>query len=454
MTPKILLVNYSKEDAAWVEKNTGLKVLRGYMSEVEGHMLQPNGDKDPVIKFYSPEAYYECAMTFINLPASEQLKKEFDDVSQALDEDDQNNLLSYWGSKAQLLFIFVGKTNIRSFWPIGVPLNLKASSGNDTRKEMRIDDSHDLYEFFSTLEQQIKMPSERYIVSGMKPPKDRYSPDPYYTFGTHWHTYVSNANGDRLVSGLGKTTSDYHGENPGVILSPTPKKLATTTTKVIEFFGELFGIYTPGSDWQASSQFYPQAKLREYNKDIADIRSSADAEISSKQELVQKHLDEWGYLKNLVTEQSDALVDAVYKALKDVIGLDVTKSDDEDKDEPIEDLIVKIGERLISIEVKGTSKSNPPLEYTQQPFQHIIRRAYDKEKVVDAGLILNHDMKKDPRNRTDAYSDKDKEALLANLYFIDTRTLLDIAIAVIDGDISKEQAIAILFGKKGRITFK
>jgi hypothetical protein len=152
-----------------------------------------------------------------------------------------------------------------------------------------------------------------------------------------------------------------------------------------------------------------------------------------------------------VTEQSDKLVGAVYNVLTIVLGLTVVKSDEENKSEPIEDLIVELDKRKVSLEVKGTTKSNPPLEYTQQPFQHIVRRNYDGQ--VEAGLILNHDMKKDPQFRKSAYTDKDKEGLISNLYFIDTRTLLAISIAVIDGALTKEKAINILFGRRGRVEY-
>ena len=80
----------------------------------------------------------------------------------------------------------------------------------------------------------------------------------------------------------------------------------------------------------------------------------------------------------------------------DVIGLKVTKSDTERPTDPVEDLLVEIGERKILVEVKGTKATNPPLDYPQQAITHIRRRGYGGE--VEAGLIVNHDMQKDPSN--------------------------------------------------------
>lgn len=103
MTPKILLVNFTQKDADLVEKATGLKVLRGYMSEVDTHTIDRDGTQHPNIKFYSPEAYYECAITFINLPRDDDMKTEFDDKARELTRDDMMNMMGYWKSKGQLL---------------------------------------------------------------------------------------------------------------------------------------------------------------------------------------------------------------------------------------------------------------------------------------------------------------------------------------------------------------
>jgi hypothetical protein len=450
MAPKILLINYSQRDADIVEKAIGLKVLRGYASEVESYTEERDGTRTPNIKFYSPEAYYECAMTFINLPCTEELKTEFNEKARELNSDDLYNMVGYWKSRGQLLVIFAGDTNIGNLWPFGVPQHLKTSAGNDTRTHIRIDDNNELYELVSNLEKQIKMPTDNYVVSGMKPKKDQYSPDPYNSFGTHWNTYISNANGDYLMTSLSKGTSDYQGEEPGVLIIPSPKKLPNATVKITEFFGDYYGIYTPGEDWQASDIFYPEAKLQELNKNIADIRAQAEADAAQKQSQIDAHKQEWAFLRSLVTEQGDNLVDAVFKVLTDILGLKVTKSDDETEGEPIEDLMITFDDRKISVEVKGTTKPNAPLEYTQQPFQHIARRGHEGK--VEAALILNHDMKKDPQYRKDAYTDKDKEALISNLYFIDTRVLLAVAKAVVDGQITQDVAVETLFGNFGRVT--
>lgn len=451
MTPKILLVNYAQRDADIVEKATGLKVLRGYMSEVDTFTLDRDGTQEPNIKFYSPEAYYECAITFINLPSNAELKAEFDDKAQELGSDDMMNMMGYWKSRGQLLVIFVGKTNVANFWSLGVPQRLKSSAGNDTRTSLCIDENHVLFDLVSQINQQIKMPTEKYVITGMKPKQDQYSPDPYYEFGTHWNVYISNVNGDYLATSLSKGTSDYTGEEPGVLVLPEPKKLPALTTKITEFFGDYYGIYKPGTDWQAADQFYPQKQLRQLTKEIANIRATAEAEAAAKQLLIDTHKQDWNFLRHLVTEQGDKLVDAVYKVLTDVLELDVINSDNENSGEPVEDLLVELDDRTVSIEIKGTTKPNARLEYTQQPFQHIVRRGHKGN--VEPALILNHDMKKDPQFRKPAYTDKDKVGLIANLYFIDTRTLLSIAIDVIDAELSKQDAVNILFGAKGRIEY-
>jgi|GEM_PF-1992304 len=447
--PKILLINYTKSDADAIKKSTGLNVLRGYLSEEETIRITGIESKT-ITRFYSPEAYYECAMIFFNLPANKELKEEFNSLACDLTQEDAGNMLRYWRAKKHLTVIFAGNTNINDLRTIGIVQLLKKSSGNDTSTTLRIGEDNKLYDLANMLEKQIKMPSDKYILGGLKKSKD--TSDPYYGFGTHWNTYITNANGDALVCSLSKNNTDWSGENPGILTLPVPKGISRTTTKIIEFFGEHFDIYTPGSDWQDSDKFYPQTELVRLTKEIDEIQHKAQAEMVKKLALLKSHKEKWEFLKELTTTQGDKLVDAVYRVLVDVLSLKVTKSDDENKGEPIEDLLVEFDDRKVLLEVKGTTKPNAPLEYTQQPFQHIVRRGYDGK--VEAGLILNHDMKNDPQFRKEAYTDKDKEGLITNLYFIDTYTLLNVALAVIDKKLTKEDAQNILFASLGRVNYE
>jgi hypothetical protein len=70
---------------------------------------------------------------------------------------------------------------------------------------------------------------------------------------------------------------------------------------------------------------------------------------------------------------------------------------------------------------------------------------------VDGALIVNHDIGNNPEARHLPYADEDAEQL-DDLIFIDTRVLHKLTAAIIDGDLSVEEARKILF-KKGRVQF-
>lgn len=450
MEPKILLLNYSQHDADIIQRETKLKVIRGYISEVDGYTQERDGRELPNVHYYAPEPYYECAAVFALLPASNDVAAEFSRKAELLTHDDAKSLREYWGSK--LLTIFVGDTNYKSLYTFGVPLRLHKSKGNDTETRLCFRDKHEFYELGSAVASQIAMPPARYITE-MLTPRDRYDDigHQYYEFGTRMQPWLVNANRDMLACALSHQFDDYEGTEPGAIILPTPKKLSTTTIKLMEFFGEHYAIYTPGGDWHESETFYPQQALKQLNTEIETIKTKAIIEVKDRQQKVIAHKTKWEFLPKLVTDQGDQLVDAVFRTLTEVVGLQVTKSDDEKKAEAIDDLLVEIGDQKIVIEVKGTTSSSPRLDYPLQALTHVIRRGYTGN--VATGLIVNHDMNKDPKLRKLAYNDKEKSRLIDGLYYIDTRVLLEISQAVIDGKLSAVAAQQALFGKLGRVVY-
>jgi hypothetical protein len=448
MAPKILLLNYTQPEADLVTKQTKLRVIRGYVSE--GHDVHYVDEHKMDVEYYFPEPYYECSMVFLKLPASDELKAEFKGKTKTLSSDDRSNFRKYWGRR--VFVIFAGNTNITNLMWFGIPLGLMESSGIDTTPHSCFGNRNEVQQLTQLLTQQIKMPTARYVTELLQP-KDQYTTQDqlYYQFKTNYYPYISNENGDVLAGALSHYGGDYSGGEPGAIVMGLPKKLTTTTIKMIEFLGEHYEIYTPGADWRESGSLYPQNELRRLEDEINDIAEKSRAEVDSRKEKIKAHREQWKYLSDLVTEQSTPLVDAVYRVLTDVVGLTVKKSDTERPTDPVEDLLVEIGERKILVEVKGTKASNPPLDYPQQAITHIRRRGYDGD--VEAGLIVNHDMQKDPLLRKMPYSSVETQRVIADVYYIDSRVLLDIAKDVIDGKLTGADAQSTLFGKKGRILY-
>ena len=438
---KVLLINFTNKEARAIEKNTGIRQIRGYLSERIATGLNA---ADSSYEFYSPEAFYECEMVMIKMPCSDEIAEEFEEKSKLLTPLDGEKFRRFWRSKGKLIYIETGKSSAAALDHLGIPLVLSTASGNDTRSTETIREDSAYYSLVEYLNGQTEMPPQEYIKSGY-PEGDR---DYFYANNIKWFALARNMNGDILISGLSKNNGDYGPENLGVLMSPRQKNTVSSTSKVINFFADYMSLRSSQNDWKTSFSMYPQKQLVKYVEEIEQITKEKEKRIEEIRGLASSYRQQYSFLKDLVTEQGDKLVDAVEKTLVEVFGIPATNSDKENDGEPVEDLMVTIGERTIAVEVKGTSKLNPPLQYTQQPFQHIARRGFGPE--VEAALIVNHDMKNDPSKRPLPYSEPEKAALLKNLYYIDTRVLLQISKLIIDNELPVEQGVEILFGSKGR----
>ena len=314
MAPKILLLNYTKQEADTVSKQLGpgLKVLRGYISEaydvhyIEGHTLD--------VDYSFPEPYYECSMVFLKLPATDDIAAEFKGKTKTLSKDDRDNFRNYWGRR--IFVIFVGNTNITNLVRFGIPLGLVESSGIDTAPHSCFRNQNEMQQLAQLLTTQIEMPTARYITELLQP-KDQYTEQSqlYYQYQTNYFPYICNENGDVLAAALSHYGGDYSGGKPGAIVTGLTKKLTTTTVKMIEFLGGHYEIFTPGEDWRESAGLYPQNELQQLENEIGVITEKANTEISSRMGEIKAHKQKWHYLGKLVTEQSTPLVDAVYDVL-------------------------------------------------------------------------------------------------------------------------------------------
>jgi hypothetical protein len=69
---------------------------------------------------------------------------------------------------------------------------------------------------------------------------------------------------------------------------------------------------------------------------------------------------------------------------------------------------------------------------------------------AEGALVLNYGLEKNPKERNSAYAE-DKEQL-EDLIFIDTRVLHNLTTAIIDADLTVQEAKRILFSK-GRVKY-
>ena len=440
MGPKILLINYTESEAKAVEMKSGVKVVRGYMGD-ELHVFENHAYFD----YYAPEAFYEFTMVFIKLGNYERLATEFERLSRDFDLDDTKRFRKYWRQSGRFLTIFMNETEHTDLYTLGVPLDLEESKEIDTISHLEETRNPKLKSFFAELKSQICLPASKII-------KVMGDSQFYYSSGTDWHSLVSNSNNDMLATVLTKGSSDYSMEEPGVLILPKMKAISVSTNLIIDVIGDYYGTITNVTDWKESDNFYPQAKILSGKKHIVEIQEESKSRIEDTIKELREHMVKYGYLKDLVTSNGKKLENAVQDVLQTVLGLNVKRSDEDNKGNLKEDFVVEVDGKEILIEVKGTKNENPSLMYPSQPQINLARAGYSLDTKV--ALILNHDLEKDPKIRKNAYDTVETRELIKNIYFIDTRVLKEVALMVIESKITQSDALAILFEKYGRANIK
>ena len=117
-----------------------------------------------------------------------------------------------------------------------------------------------------------------------------------------------------------------------------------------------------------------------------------------------------------------------------------------------EDLLIKYKNLIILAEVKGTRNSYPSITYVIQVFKHLLLKNKINYPDVIGGLIVNYDLIRNPADRSKAYTKPEENEQLTDIIFVDTRVLFDLALAVLDHEMSPIKAKEILL-QKGRVNF-
>lgn len=110
-------------------------------------------------------------------------------------------------------------------------------------------------------------------------------------------------------------------------------------------------------------------------------------------------------------------------------------------------ILVQVGSEQILAEIKGDNASYPGTGHIAQLWKHL----KNKKEIERGALILNYDVSTEPEKRKFAYTGEE-EHQIADIIYIDTRALHDLAIAIIDYGMKPEDATKILF-QNGRVTF-
>jgi hypothetical protein len=113
-----------------------------------------------------------------------------------------------------------------------------------------------------------------------------------------------------------------------------------------------------------------------------------------------------------------------------------------------ENILIEDTGRDILVKIKGTHEDHPSIKFITEVWKDLHYSGLGTD--AEGALVLNCDLEKDPQERNLAYAE-DKEQL-EDLIFIDTRVLHNLTTAIIDADLTVEEAKRILFSK-GRVEY-
>ncbi|HYR03644.1 MAG TPA: hypothetical protein VES58_09885, partial [Syntrophobacteria bacterium] len=115
-----------------------------------------------------------------------------------------------------------------------------------------------------------------------------------------------------------------------------------------------------------------------------------------------------------------------------------------------EDLLVEHNGRKIVFKIKSTTTNDPSLKFITQLWQELHYSGLGAS--TEGGLILNHDVRVEPKYRGLAYTG-DQEEYLEDIIFVDTRVLYNLTLAIIDYGLPVQEATELLL-RRGRVKFQ
>jgi hypothetical protein len=204
-----------------------------------------------------------------------------------------------------------------------------------------------------------------------------------------------------------------------------------------------FEMTTDKISWIESDQYYPitlqalDKKIEELKKDIENLTAEKE-ELKKKYECVRSIL----YLKD------EELKKAVAKIFSDFWSLRISHMDKTKSAEFRENILIEDNGRDILVKIKWTHENYPSIKFITEVWKDLYYSGLGTG--AEGALVVNYGLEKNPKERNLAYAE-DKEQL-EDLIFIDARVLYNLTAAIIDSDLTIEEAKRILF-KKGRVEY-
>jgi len=198
------------------------------------------------------------------------------------------------------------------------------------------------------------------------------------------------------------------------------------------------------ANWLDSVSYYPES-VQAIDRKIAEHEQKIE-KLEVKKKKIKKIYEKLAsilYLEGEELKKAVAIVLAKYWSLK------LSFMNKDKRAGFNENILIKHNNRIVMAKIKGTHSVYPFHKFIAQVWQDLHYSGLGT--AVDGALIVNYDIGNNPEARQLPYADEEDE-LLEDLIFIDTRVLHKLTAAIINGDLSVEEAKKILF-KKGRVQF-
>ena len=195
--------------------------------------------------------------------------------------------------------------------------------------------------------------------------------------------------------------------------------------------------------WIESDQYYPTV-LQAFDKKIAEFKQQIENLTAEKEELKKKY----ECVRSILYLKDKELKKAVAKIFTDHWSLKISHMDKTKRAEFKENVLIEHKGRDILVKIKGTHEDYPSTKFITEIWKDLYYSGLGTS--AEGALIVNCGLEKNPKERNLAYEEEKEQ--LEDLIFIDTRVLHNLTTAIIDGDLTIEEAKKILF-MKGRVEF-
>ncbi|OGH48146.1 MAG: hypothetical protein A3A51_03915 [Candidatus Levybacteria bacterium RIFCSPLOWO2_01_FULL_39_10] len=447
MKTSILLVNFREKEQETVAK-MGIDVDLGYISDAFSTIAK-DGSSNQGASFYSPLAIYEYKIIFVKLTKTPPLKDKFEDKAKIISEKQIINFLQYWHKNRGILIVLAEDCSFSTLSMLGIPhAKLTDSSGNDKTVNFALEaEERPLRMVLEDLEPLIKIPPSKYIEI------EQYESKSSQKNWTIFPVYV-NRNDEEVGIYFNWGYSFSNEDRPAFLVLPAYKDYLRVIVKLLKALAKIYPEFIPeitDIDWSTDNKYYPK-EVSNIDQKINDLVNETKKKIATFQERKVKAKEKYAYLHDLLTESGDKLKESVIITLTNIFQLEVEDMDRTRKSDLREDLLIKYKNLIILAEVKGTRNSYPSITYVIQVFKHLLLKNKINYPDVIGGLIVNYDLIRNPADRSKAYTKPEENEQLTDIIFVDTRVLFDLALAVLDHEMSPIKAKEILL-QKGRVNF-